>query len=628
MLVSMRKVAGTWIMAIFSFLLIVSFGIWGVGDIFRGRVSDAVVTVGGVEFPRREVQREFRREMTRLRAALGRDIDADTARRMGLVNRAVDTIVARALYDLDARRLALGVPDAVIASEIRSMAAFKNDAGVFDPNIFRSVLANQGMSEDEFVLAMRGDLVRGQLTDTVSGAAKAPEVLAKPLYQYRNERRSAAYFVVTRDAAGDIAEPDEAALKAYYDAHPDRFTAPEYRRLSYVHVTPDDLAAEIAVPEADIEAEYVDRKAQFTKPERRTLQQILVADSATAERARKLLAEGRAFDAVAAEVANQSGDALTLGTFTHDELKTVIGAAADAVFALPQGGVSAPLQSPLGWHLFRVTAVKPGAVESLDEVRDTLRRDIARRRAIDALYKLANRLDDTLAGGATLAEAASSLGVPLKTIAAVDAKARAPDGTPVTVPATANFLSTAFTTAEGETSLLVEGEDGSFFVVHVDGVTPSAVRPFAEVRDEVRKAWSDEQRRAKAGEVAAAAAKRIGSGEDIAQVAKATGVSLFTSGAIRRDGDGAGAAFSPALIQRLFTLKEGEVATGETAKGTMVLRLDKVFPGDPAADAKGMAKLRKTLRVAMAGDLLAVYRTRLEQRYPVTVDRGAIDAMF
>jgi len=110
---------------------------------------------------------------------------------------------------------------------------------------------------------------------------------------------------------------------------------------------------------------------------------------------------------------------VNLGEMTRDQIMPEL--AKDA-FALAQGAVSKPIKTSLGWHLIRVAKIIPGSKQSTEEVRETLRRTIAKELAIDALFKLANKLEDALGGGATLEEAATGLALAVRTIPAIDAK--------------------------------------------------------------------------------------------------------------------------------------------------------------------------------------------------------------
>ncbi|MFQ5958811.1 MAG: peptidyl-prolyl cis-trans isomerase [Alphaproteobacteria bacterium] len=628
MLVNLRKVAGTWVMAIFSFLIIVSFGIWGIGDIFRGRTSNAVITVGEVEISDLELSREFRREMNRLRALFGGDLDSDQARSLGLLDRAVDALVARALYDLESGELGLAVGDEQVRREIVDTRSFQNAAGAFDPGLFASTLAAIGLSEDQYVALLRNDIRREQLLGSVATPAPAPDVLVRALYRFREQRRAVEFFVISKESVDDVGEPDDAALATFHQENARRFTAPEYRKLTFIHITAEELADEVAVAEEEIQAEYDDRRGSLVQPEKRTVDQILLADEETAKAARDRAIAGDDFFAVAKDLAGMSVEEVALGEVTRDDLVEEV---ADAVFDLGEGYVSAPVQSPFGWHLFRVTAVSPEHVPALAEMRDEIERDIAMRNAVDVLYQLTNTLDDTLAAGATLEEAAAELKLNLGRVEAVDANGRTPAGEFVdNLPKVVEFLTTAFDTPEGQSSLLVESARGSYFIVRVDGVTPPALRPLDTVRDEAAAAWRDAEVDKAVAARAAKAVERIEAGEDFADAAASLGGTPATSAPLRRDGDGGERVFAPNLVAELFSRGVGKPATAPAADGSgyVVARATEIVEADPASDEAAVDALREEFGGSIAADLMSQYRLVLEARFPVSVDQRAIDALF
>jgi len=632
MLVNLRKVAGTWVMGIFSFLIIVSFAVWGIGDIFRGRTKNVVATVGDVEIGGQDLTREYRREIERLSNLTGRAIDSEEARRLNVAQRALDAIVSRTLYNLEGQRLGLAIGDDLLRRTIARTPAFQLTPGVFDPGLFASTLASSGLSEQRYITLLRNDLRRAQLVDSLTGPVVAPRFAAEAIYRFREERRTADFFVVEIASVGAVEEPDEAALAEFHKKNAPRYTAPEYRALTYIAITAEDLVDEIAVSDEELKAEYDDQRDALTVPEKRTIEQILLPTKEAAEAARKRLVEGGDFLAVAKEAAGMSADAVKLGTLARDELAGMIDqSAADDVFGLAAGETSAPVKSAFGWHIFRVTEIEPARTPTLDELRAKLTRAVALRKADDALYRLTNRLDDELGGGATLEEAAQRLDLPLGRVEGVSAAGAGPDGRQVEgLPRAPEFLSTAFSLASGDTSLVTEAKDGGYFVVRVDGVTPETLRPLAEVRDQVAADWRTARRGEIARERAAEAAKRINEGVEIAAIADEMGAELLASAAMRRDGNGAGRAFSPLVISDLFALDVGKAASGPTStgEGYVVARLSNVIVPDPTADKEAIAKLRESLRNGIASDVTIAYRRYLETRYPVTIDEAAVALMF
>src|SRR5690606_1712213 len=170
-------------------------------------------------------------------------------------------------------------------------------------------------------------------------------------------------------AAGQVPEPTDADLAAFYEANKERYTAPEYRRVTAVLLRPEDLAAEMRVSEERLREAYDSRQAEFRTPESRGVSQLLFTEEAAARSAYERIAAGESFDAVAADI--PSAQRTDLGTVHPGDLFPE--AVDQAVFALPAPGVTEPVQSPLGWHLLNVSEITPAATIPFEQAQERLR---------------------------------------------------------------------------------------------------------------------------------------------------------------------------------------------------------------------------------------------------------------
>ena len=108
------------------------------------------------------------------------------------------------------------------------------------------------------------------------------------------------------------------------------------------------------------------------------------------------------------------------------------------------------------------------------------------------MITLANALDDTMAGGATLEEAAASLSLTLESYPRIDRTGNDDKGQLIeSLPNDRTFRTTVFSTPIGQESLLTEAADGGYFVVRVLESIPATTRPLSEVRDEVIADWQE-----------------------------------------------------------------------------------------------------------------------------------------
>jgi peptidyl-prolyl cis-trans isomerase D len=626
MLQAIRSKASSLVVKIMFGVLIVTFGIWGIGDIFRNRGTDtSVATVGDRKIDAQELSLAVRQDAERLRQALrGAPLDNEQLKQLGIVDNALQQLINRNLVDLEIKRLNLAVGDDAVRQLIRSNPGFQNESGAFDPARLRAYAAAQHMTVPQFEATLRADLVRLQLNQAVSDGFSAPPELVDALYRSRAEKRVAEVLTLPESAAGDPGKPSESDITAYYDQHQDDFRVPELRSFDLGVLLLDDVAAAIKVPEDKLRDEYQNRLGEFHTPEERSFQQILLPDEAKAKAAAAELAQGKDFAQVAKDF-GAAPDTLDLGFFKKDDLPAALGGPA---FALKEGESTAPIQDTLGWHILHLTQIKPETTQPFEEVKDKLAKEVARDMAGDQIAKLANQIDDALAGGAALDEVAQRFGLKLSKIENVDANGSGADGKPVELPSgSADILKTAFNTGEGQTSPLNELGENGYYVLHVDKVTPASVKPLDEVREQVIDRWQQEKRDEALAKLAQSIVDEVKAGKKLAEIAAARKLQVYTTEPLQRSARDA--KLPPALVADIFAAKPGAAVSGKGNDGYVVAQVKDVQPPDPVKDAEQMKQFaERGLTPSMRDDLLQEFDQALRSRYPVTIDQSAVARAF
>ena len=602
-------------------LLIASFAVWGIGDIFQVHPGQATIAeVGDAKIEQQEFARNLGRELNRLSNRVGQRIDPEQARALGVVDQVVGQMIGRALFDQKVADLGLTVSDDLIRRRIVEDPTFRNEAGQFDRARFAQALLLSNLSEQEYLASLRRDILREQLLGGISEATPAPNTLAESLYAYRSETRTARVLRVPKETIQDLPEPDEAALAAFHKEFSSSFMAPEFRTLTYIHLRAEDLLAEISIPESELRAEFEARRDEFGVPEKRRVQQIVFDDEDAAVAAMDRFRGGANFDTVAQET---TGDApVDLGLIERDDLPGGLG---DEAFRIGQGDVGEPVDTGLGWHILNVTEIIPGEAPEFEKAREQLRDDLAMTQAIDGMVSLANQLDDELAAGANMDEAASVLNVKAVRIEAMDREGRDPQGTVIGDLPQEQFLEIAFDTSPGEDSLLTETSDGGFFILRVDGVTPAQLRPLDDVRDEVAELWRDARRAEKTREIAVRLAERARNGESLEEMGTAEGYAVEMTEPLTRFESDPARSFAPALAGKLFALAPREIDTVAAPAGHLVFELVEIAAADSASRSTEVTALRNSLSTAMRNDLLEQFMAGLRTEYGVTINQTSID---
>jgi len=117
MMEALRSSAGSWIAKIFIALLAMSFGIWGIADVFRGHSTDVLARVGSEKITGQEYRRAFDRQVRAFSERQGVQITPEQAKSIGLDRQVLAQLLQGATLDAQASSLGLAVSDAMIAEQ-------------------------------------------------------------------------------------------------------------------------------------------------------------------------------------------------------------------------------------------------------------------------------------------------------------------------------------------------------------------------------------------------------------------------------------------------------------------------------------------------------------------------------
>jgi len=621
MIEMMRTKAGSWIAKILAGLLILSFAVWGIGDVIRGPVvGEVVAKVGNSEISRTELSSQVRQLLSIMRRQLGGNFDAQQATQLGLIDQTVDQLVNSRLITLETQSLGLGAGEDLIRQTILNDKRFQTAGGQFDRLTFRRFLQNEDLSEAQYVDLLRQEITQGQVTNALRTSAYAPKALLNTIYKYRNEQRVAEVVKIPFGKASEIRTPKESELVEFHKKNPAQFTAPEYRQITAIFLDPVEVAKELT-PSADrIKQEYEYRKETRAVPERRALEQVLFQDETKAKSFADISKSGRAFADAAKDVAKATPN--DLGNLRKQDLPPKVG---DAAFKLALNGVTSPIKTALGWHVVHVKKIEEGRTPTFDSLKAEITRDLAREMAVDNIVKLTGKLDDALAGGASLEDAASAVSAKVLKFAAVDSTGKGPDGKPVSgLPKSPLFLEKIATTPKDETTNVEETQKGGFFVLKVMGITPPTLKPLSAVRNQIVDVWKQSQVRGATKKKADTLQKAAQNGVGLSAAGKTGGYEVKTSKPVSRFIKPPGSIVSDSLQGTLFNAKKGDVVIAASNDGYSIAEIKQVIKAEPGKNKAEEKSLTTQLQTVVSADAIAQYLAALRETYPVSIDRNAV----
>jgi peptidyl-prolyl cis-trans isomerase D len=616
MLEQMRAMAKSPVAMVLIGLLILSFAVWGISDVFRGGQGDAVVIVGSKKVSVQEYANAWDRELNRVIQQSEGKVTSQQARDFGLADQLLQRLTNNAALDAKAEQLGIGMSNRLIAREIRKIEAFQNPiTEKFGEEQYRSTLANARYTPKQFERNVRGDLLRAQMTDPIITGVIAPRAMAKIEWAYRGEQRQITEIIVPETLIPDASAPTEEQLVAYLEAHKDRFKTPELRGASLVLISASDLAAEMDVPEDKIKELYEFQKDSLSEPETRSWVQISTEDEATAKIIAARLKAG--------ETAEEITKSLNLNPPITFE-KTIVtntpdDQIAEAVFEAKDKAIGVT-QGRLTWAAWKLNAITPAVQKTYADVHDTLRESFIKEEAADKLYELVGLFEDARASGATLEEAAETTGLLLLSLPPVDPRGNDKDHKPVAAYENeAEILKTVFETDEAVESEILETKDGEYYAIRTDSIIPPTDPALADIRDRVAEAWRKGQKSEWIKTFADEIKSALVAGEDAnAIAAKYPGISVETA-LLQRGQD------VPPMTQRhgaqMFGLAVGEVAMApdQSDKNLIIARLDKIIPANEVPDAV-IEIGRRSIGEALSADMQTEFLRGMLDQFNIRQD--------
>lgn len=571
MLQALRNGTKSNLMRAFLLVLVVGFGMWGIGDIFRSSPNDEdAITVDNITVSANEVAITF----DRARRFYYPGLNNNEAIATGLMDQIMAELIERSLFEAEAARLGLTVTRDMAKQSLRTNPLFQDASGNFNPLLMRDILARRGISEDQLIADIGYAEKRNQVIAAIASGAEYSPVLADSMAKWLAQQRQ-IHFAAIAISPNQVTDPDQATLSGWYRDNQDIFDAPTMRSVTAVILSPDHYLQNIVVSQTELENAFEERKSAFSVPERRDFLQMVLPDLETAEAVRQRLIAGEDFAAVALEVSGDKPEDITFVGVTRDDLPEDLAA---TIFAGSEGNVTNPSQTPFGVYVFEITAINEAKIPSFEDVRTRLEEELKIEMAVNQVYDSITIFEEAQDSGATLEEAAKAAKAQLITIAGMSQNSLNESSDPINDIATSTgFRSAVWQQEIGTEGMLIADEDNTYFALRVENETAARSRDLDEVKDEAIKAWKLETAISRAK----TQAEDIIAANDFDAAVKSAGATLEQSSPFLQSGIGLDHEESSLIASASFSIEVGDKTLVETGSDSIiVIRLDDIIAGD------------------------------------------------
>ncbi|MBR9790773.1 MAG: peptidylprolyl isomerase [Gammaproteobacteria bacterium] len=483
---------GPWAMAIIA-LIVLSFVFAGVSSYVSSSGSTAAAEVNGEPISQQDVERAYQAQRARLEAQFGEGISAlfsDENYLRDFRMNVLDRLIADTLIEQKAKELGMRVSDKQIRDAITAMPEFQTE-GSFDNERYLMLLRQNGFQPGDFRDYMRQQMTREQLSRAVQASDFSLPEEVSLAHRLQGQTRNADYLIVDSAPFAASVELSDEEVQAFYDENISRFDTQEKVNLAYVTLAVEDLKADVSVSEEEIEQEYQNNIALYKTTEERRVSHILIEfgddKDAAKEKAESLLAEveqGADF----AELA-EANSADTFSAENGGDLDFITSGMMDpsfddAAFAISNvGETSEVIETEFGYHIIKLTDVKPVEVTPLAEVRDEIEAQLLTDKATDEFFALQSEMANlAFEVPDTLEDVAGAVNAKIKETGLVTASA-VPAA--LNVPAVTSKMFDPDFIAEGLNSDVIELSNDEVAVIRVVGHEPQRTQALDEVRTQI-----------------------------------------------------------------------------------------------------------------------------------------------
>ncbi|GIU66159.1 peptidylprolyl isomerase [Candidatus Phycosocius spiralis] len=622
MLNAFRKFARSWVSAVLIGLLVISFGIWGMNDIFKSGPTDGVAKVAGETISQADYRAEFDRLLKQAKAESKRDITLEDARKEGLDKAVLERMVDERAFAAWTKNLGLMPATSVIQKEISRIPAFQNPiTRRFSPESYQTTLSEIGFTAIEFEQKARTDLARQSLFLAASSALKAPRVFASQTLAFGTERRLVTLVPMPASLVGEPHHPTDAQLTSLYNEMRPQLTRPEMRSVTLALASLGDFEAKAKVDEAEVLAQFNRTKDRLSTPAKRTIVQLVAPDRGKADQAAARLRTGEDPAIIAKSLALPAP--INMVKVSQTGVTDVnVGQAA---FAMSSGEVQVIQAKLQPFAAVKVTEIIPGKEVSFAEAAVEIRAKLRRAAAGELMTDATEAFDKVLSQGGNLEAAAAKSGFKIVKIKDFVADGRSIlTGQPVPEFVEApSLLRDSFSGAQGDTTDLVSIPGEKYAALRIDTITPAAPPPFEAIRVGLVSEWMrrDMRQRAqiKADELLNEAKKT-----SLESVAAKFKLPLARQNEPLLRGQG-----GASLSQAVFSAKKGDIIIAPAGNNVefVLVRIDEILRDEDATVPGRMREAETAVQASIQRDVIAslerVARERAKaELYPKMVGRA------
>ena len=382
------------------------------------------------------------------------------------------------------------------------------------------------------------------------------------------------------------------------------FTSLESRDGEYLTIDVNKLIEKVSVSETEIKDHYEKTKGSYLTSETRTISQISFETKEQAEKAYKDLKDGKKIEEEFSNIEN-----IDYNSLPEDFAK--------AIFNAKLNELNKPAQSPIGWHVFKVTKINAQGTKPLAEVKNLVKEELLNSKKSLLQETKRNEISNLVNQNLSLAEVAKKSGATLHTFANLNEENVYDKKIPE------DIFKQIGTLSAGNNSGLMDDVNGNLFIIHLNKVTPSALKSVSEVKKDLLALWENKKMEEKASELEGKLIADIVAGKNISALG-------YTTKTFKGNIANQNIPFSTESTDALFTTEKNMPISGSLKNRNKIVAIVENIKNKDMQYDKGGVRNQEVVNFAnyvsenYTQSYFERYASVLAKKYKISVNQEAI----
>ncbi|MCL2566756.1 MAG: peptidyl-prolyl cis-trans isomerase [Alphaproteobacteria bacterium] len=524
---------------------------------------------------------------------------------MQYLNNLISQHINTLLFANEAEKIGLSVDKDLLLRLISEIPVFKNPDGTFNSDEFRARVTTIFGSEEAFMENVTNNILRDQLLEPIVPLVNQPFFVSYIDLMALSQERTIKYIdIQSLIVKSSLKAPTDTDLEKLRDENKSYFTTLETRNGEFLMVNVNKLISNIKITDSELKEHYEKTKTSYLATENRTISQVSFETKEDAEKALAELKDGK-------KIAKE------FSTIDNIDANSLPEDLSKAVFSAKLNELQGPTQSPVGWHIFKVTKITPAQAKSFVEVKDLIKEDLLNQKRTAILEEKRNEILSMVSQNLPLKEIAAKVGATFQEFKGLT------EANVVDKKISEEVYKQISTIEESQNSGIIDDSNGNFFIVHVNNIIPASLKSVAEARKDLTSLWQNNQIQEKSVELENQIIASISAGKSIDKLGYPVRQFRGTMGDNH-------SPFSNETIEIIFTSNKNIPIAGTLKnQNRIVAVVDSIKNKDIKYDKNGVrnqdvVNFNHYVNPNYAQSFFEIYTRILSEKYKIKINEDAI----